>query len=1452
MVSRLKPSWLFSALIIALIFLVFPTLSTAQVRITKIPDLNGDGSFDLIWHNPATGQSVAWLMNGTTPLNTAAMPSDPSWKIAASADFNGDGMTDLIWSNASSGQVIEWLMNGTTVASSTLLLEDPRWKVLEAADLNADGMADLVLYNASTGQTVAWIMNGTTITRWSLLLTDPNWKVIATADFNGDRMADLIWYNEDIGQTVAWIMNGTSQPSSAVLATDPNLKVIAVADFNGDRMADIVWYNASIGRTDLWLMNGTAAVNRTTLQSDSSWKIAAIGDLNADGMADLLWNNSATGQTAAWLMSGTNVLSNVPLMTDLNWNINATADLNGDKKSDILWYNAATGQTSVWLMDGTTGTRGANLFTDPNWRLQCIQSSSMTSLLACDDALSDASTGSTPIPTNQPPVVNAGSDQSIILPSIANLSGTVIDDAIPIGLVTSIWSKVSGPGTVVFGNAAALKTTATFSAAGTYTLRLSSTDSQLSANNDIVIVVSSFTTSNSANNGNGKKNQGPVVDAGPDQTITLPATADLQGSVMDDGFPFKTVKASWSEVKGKGLVTFSNKDAVTTKAVFSSPGTYTLRLTATDGGFNRSDDVTIVVEPPSETNQAPIVNAGPDQMITLPAAANLAGTATDDGLPTGSTMTRSWNKAAGPGTVTFSDASSLNSTATFSVAGTYTLRLTASDGKSTTSDDMIVVVSGSTATNRAPIVNAGPDQTVTLPAGVTLSGTATDDGLPAASTVSVTWIKVSGPGNVVFVNVNSLNASAVMTTAGTYTLRLTASDGALSASDDVIITVNPVAQTNTAPVVNAGADQTITLPASAPLAGSATDDGLPMGSTITRSWTVFNGPGIVTFGNATALNTTAAFSAAGTYTLRLSATDSALSASDDVVITVNAALQANLPPVVNAGADQTITLPASATLAGSATDDGLPMGSTITKSWTVFNGPGIVTFGNATALNTTATFSAAGTYTLRLSATDSALSASDDVVITVNAATPVNLAPVVNAGPDFTITLPNGITLAGSATDDGQPTGSTLIKSWTKVGGPGTVTFGNAAAVNSTANFSMAGTYTLRLTASDGLLSSSDDVVFTVNAAAPPNLAPVVNAGPDFTITLPNGITLAGSATDDGQPTGSTLIKSWTKVGGPGTVTFGNAAAVNSTATFSAAGTYTLRLTASDGLLSSSDDVVFTVNAAPVNLAPVVNAGPDFTITLPNGITLAGSATDDGQPTGSTLIKSWTKVGGPGTVTFGNAAALNSTATFSAAGTYTLRLTASDGLLSSSDDVVFTVNAAAPVNLAPVVNAGPDQTITFPASAILSGAATDDGSPSATLAMTWTKVSGPGTVVFVNANSLNASATFSIPGNYTLRLSVSDGAIIAADDVNVVVNSCGNTISGAITIMANATDNVGVAGVQMKLDGADLGAFITTAPYSMPWNSTGISNGCHVISVVAQDAAGNQGVASLSTFVNNP
>ena len=171
---------------------------------------------------------------------------------------------------------------------------------------------------------------------------------------------------------------------------------------------------------------------------------------------------------------------------------------------------------------------------------------------------------------------------------------------------------------------------------------------------------------------------------------------------------------------------------------------------------------------------------------------------------------------------------------------------------------------------------------------------------------------------------------------------------------------------------------------------------------------------------------------------------------------------ANQAPVVNAGTAQTVTLPAGATLSGSATDDGLPNPpGALTYAWSKVSGPGTVTFGNAASAATTATFSVAGSYVLRLSASDSALTGTADLTVTVNPAGTANQAPVVNAGGDQAITLPAGANLAGSATDDGLPSPpAALTYAWSKVSGPGTVSFGNTANASTTASFSIAATAT--------------------------------------------------------------------------------------------------------------------------------------------------------------------------------------------------------------------------------------------------------------------------------------------------------------------------------------------------------------------------------------------------------
>lgn len=287
----------------------------------------------------------------------------------------------------------------------------------------------------------------------------------------------------------------------------------------------------------------------------------------------------------------------------------------------------------------------------------------------------------------------------------------------------------------------------------------------------------------------------------------------------------------------------------------------------------------------------------------------------------------------------------------------------------------------------------------------------------------------------------------------------------------------------------------------------------------------------------------------------------------------------NEAPEVNAGTDQSITLPADADLDGTVTDDGLPTSSSVSTAWTKTSGPGTVTFGDSAATDTTAEFSEAGTYVLRLTASDTALAAFDEVTVTVEAAPPTNQAPTVDVGADQEITLPvNEVELSAVVTDDGLPNPPAVTGiEWYKVSGPNGVVFNPDDMENTTVEFATAGTYVLKAVVSDSVLTDEDEVTITVlDEEPPPNETPVVDAGADLNVELPADATLDGTVTDDG-----TVTTTWSKVSGPGDVTFGDSAAVDTTAGFSESGTYVLRLHATDGDLSAFDEVTVTVTDAP-------------------------------------------------------------------------------------------------------------------------------------------------------------------------------------------------------------------------------------------------------------------------------
>ena len=353
------------------------------------------------------------------------------------------------------------------------------------------------------------------------------------------------------------------------------------------------------------------------------------------------------------------------------------------------------------------------------------------------------------------------------------------------------------------------------------------------------------------------------------------------------------------------------------------------------------------------------------------------------------------------------------------------------------------------------------------------------------------------------------------------------------------------------------------------------------------------------------------------------------------------------------------------------------------------------------------------------------------------------------------------------------------------------------------------GTNTITAVATDAFNNIGQSQVM-VSLGDGANQLPVVNASNDLNVSLPAQATLTGTVTDDGKPTppGQVTI-AWSKVSGPGTVTFSSPSTAITNAGFSTAGVYVLQLSASDGQLSSSDRVTVTVTNNQTNKAPVVNAGADQALTLPAQAALNGSVTDDGLPNNQLAIN-WSKVSGAGTVTFTNPTAATTTASFSAGGVYVLRLTAGDGQLSSSDDVQVTVQApaarfgllASPVSVTTVQNG----TATYMINVI-----SDDPNFRQLIGLSASALPGKTRVTFnpqqVVAGSastltidLNNSSVTAGTYNLTVTASASIGGIVETHSANItlVVQAAGQTtISGRVL----SSEGEALSGVAVSIEG---------------------------------------------------
>lgn len=568
--------------------------------------------------------------------------------------------------------------------------------------------------------------------------------------------------------------------------------------------------------------------------------------------------------------------------------------------------------------------------------------------------------GNVTTPTNQAPVANAGSAQTITLPTNSvTLNGS--QSTAGTGSITSYaWTKSSG-GTATITSASASKTTVTALVAGTYTFALTVTNTAgLKSTSTVTITV--------------KAAQPPVAQPGAAQTITLPTNSvTLDGSTSTT--PAGSITAyTWAKTSG-GAATITSASSAKTTVTGLVAGTYSFTLTVTNSaGLKASSAVTITVT----TAEAPTANAGSAKTITLPTnSVTLDGSKST--TPDGSITKYAWVKTSGS-TAKITNASVAKTTVTGLVAGTYNFTLTVTNSGGLTSSDNVVItvkpVPASTEDKTSPLADAGADKSITLPTStVTLDGGASK--AQVGRIISYAWSKVAG-GAAQIENTSAAKTAVSGLEKGSYTFSLlVTSDNGKRAAAEVKVVVNEApasgVEDKTAPVSDAGSDKAITLPTSS-VSLDGTGSVAQVGRIISYTWSKLSG-GAAIIASAGSAKTSVTGLVKGTYTFSLLViSDNGKRSTDEVKVVVNESATANksananevnpLTPVANAGANKTVTLPTNnVTLDG--TGSTVTVGRIISYAWTKVSG-GAASIVSAGSAKTSVTGLAAGSYVFSL------------------------------------------------------------------------------------------------------------------------------------------------------------------------------------------------------------------------------------------------------------------------------------------------------------------------------------------------------------------------------------------------------------------------------------------------------------------------------------------------------
>lgn len=553
--------------------------------------------------------------------------------------------------------------------------------------------------------------------------------------------------------------------------------------------------------------------------------------------------------------------------------------------------------------------------------------------------------------------------------------------------------------------------------------------------------------------------------------------------------------------------------------------------------------------------------------------------------------------------------------------------------------------------NRPPLAAAGADQSVYVQQLVTLDGSGSSD--PDGDALSYEWTLLQRPAGstAVLAAVTSVHPTLTPDREGDYLVQLIVHDGRLASAPDTVT----ISTRNSAPVANAGPDQSVPVAQRVQLDGAGSSD--VDGDALTFAWQFVQRPAgsVAALERPDEVNPAFTPDVPGQYAIELIVDDGTVPSVPDTVIisTVNSR------PVADAGADQSALVGGTVQLDGSGSSD--TDGDPLSFQWSLNTRPA----GSASTLqgDTTATptlpIDRAGTYVAQLIVNDgSSTSEADTVAISTQNSAPV---AIIDGPPSvhFGATVP----LTGARSND--PDGDPLSFNWSLLSAPQ----GSGAALSDP--FAIApsfladrpGTYVAQLIVGDGQVNSAPASLAITAQNEPPvarDDAAATMAGAPVTVDV-----LANDSDADPQDV--------LRIVSVGTAGHGTASHTADQVTYTPAAAYlgddAFTYQISDGAATASATVRITVTGLG-NQPPVANAGADQIVHGGAAVALSGALSSD--PDGDSLTYLWAFTARPtgSTAALQNGTSASAGFTADRRGVYQVSLTVDDGRGGADTDTV--------------------------------------------------------------------------------------------------------------------------------------------------------------------------------------